>query len=141
MMPAMFEHWIKDMLIVIVMIAAFTATGAVYYQVKLARRPDGWPREQFVAEFGRAGVPPEISGAVYDYYRKLSIMPSYRVAPDDSLERVYGATHEEVDEAALSITESLGIKLPEERVLREWPTPLKTVRDMVLWTNWVRHSK
>jgi hypothetical protein len=137
-MLTMLQHWVKGMLIVIGVIVAFTAIGATYYQARLARRRDGWPRDRFVAEFERVGVPPEISGAVYNYYCKLCVMPSYRVAPDDSLERVYGASDEELEDAAKAIIKSLGIQLPEERVLREWPTPLKTVCDMVLWTNWVR---
>jgi hypothetical protein len=127
------------MVVFIAGVAGLGAISAGYYQIKLARRRAGWPLDRFVAEFEKAGVPPEISGTVYEYYRNHSVVPSYRVAPDDSLGRIYGASHEEVDDAAQAITERLGIKLPEERVLRAWPTPLETVRDMVLWTNWVRN--
>jgi hypothetical protein len=118
-------------------IVLFLIGGAVYYQLKLNQRKEGWTREEFVAEFRRLDVPEAVSGAVYDYYRRQSILRSYRVSPDDSLEEVYAASHDEIDDAALEICKKLGVELPPESVLRQWPTPLQTVRDMVLWLTWV----
>lgn len=119
-------------------IVLFLVGGAVYYQLKLNERKEGWTREEFVAEFRRLDVPEAVSGAVYDYYRRHSVLGSYRVRPDDSLEEVYAASHDEIDDAALAICKQLGVELPPESVLRQWPTPLQTVRDMVLWLTWVR---
>ena len=31
--------------------------------------------------------------------------------------------------------------MPIEPILREWPTEMKTLRDMVLWLNWVREHQ
>lgn len=112
--------------------------GAVYYQLKLNQRKKGWTREAFVAEFQRLQIPVEVSRAVYDHYCRNSVLRSYRVSPDDSLGAVYAASHDEVDDVALELCGRLGIELPSESVLRQWPTPLQTVRDMVLWLNWVR---
>jgi hypothetical protein len=67
------------MLSLIAAIVAFTVIGSAYHQVKLSRRRDGLPKEQFVAEFEKDGVPTEVSGAVYDYYRKLCLEKSLRV--------------------------------------------------------------
>jgi|GEM_PF-1517873 len=67
-----------------------------------------------------------------------SVLKSFRVRPDDSHREVYSASHDEVDNAALELCKELGIELPPESVLRQWPTPLQTVRDVVLWLNWVR---
>jgi hypothetical protein len=132
--------WGTGMLYVIGSLVVFLIGGAVYYQVKLSRRKGGWTREAFVAEFGQTGVPASLSGAVYDYYRKHSILKSFRVAPGDSLEGVYSASHDEVDEAVLELSERLGIALPPESVLHQWPTPLVTVRDMVFWLDWARRG-
>jgi hypothetical protein len=35
----------------------------------------------------------------------------------------------------------LGMELPIEPVLREWEKPLETLRDMVLWLNWIRQHQ
>ncbi len=132
---------IKGFLATVVGIIALVAVGAAYYQVKLLWRRGGWTRDAFIAEFGALGVTGSVAGTVYDYYRRHSLSRSYRVAPDDSLKGVYGAGDEEADKAAETITRELGFLLPDESILRQWPRPLTTVRDMVLWVDWIRNHQ
>ena len=115
----------------------FLVIGGLHYQLKLIRRKGGVSRSAFLAEFQRSGISETISGAVYDHYRGHSLLRSFRVDPDDSLEEVFSQSHDEVDESALELCKQVGVPLPPEEVLRQWPTPLKKVRDMVLWLDWV----
>lgn len=119
------------------LLAIFVISGAIYYQIKLANRKGGWTREAFVEEFQQLGVAASLAQAVYDYYQKHSVLRSFRVGPDDDLDRFYDASHEEIDEAAEELSAALGIRLPNESVLREWPNPIRTVRDVVMWLDWV----
>jgi hypothetical protein len=109
-------------------------------QVRLARHR-GISRESFIDEFRIENIPPEIPAAVYDHYKSLSRAEKFSVAPDDSFEKVFRECHEDIDDKAEELARKLNIDLPIEMVLKEWPTPLRTLRDMVLWLNWVRQRQ
>jgi hypothetical protein len=97
--------------------------------------------KSFIGEFTAAGVPVEIPAAVYDHYVTLSVSKGFSVAPDDSFRRVFGQEHEDVDDDAEDLVKTLKMELPTESVLRQWETPLETLRDMVLWLNWIRQRQ
>lgn len=119
-------------------IVVFLICGALFYQLRLKQLRGGWAREIFVKEFLLLQIPERVSGAVYDHYCRHSIFKSFRVRPDDSLWKVYAASHDEVDETALELCNQIGVSIPAESVLEQWPTALQTVSDMVLWLDWVR---
>jgi len=114
--------------------------GAALYEKRL-RRFKGWPEREFVDEFARAGVPPKVATAVYEYYRSHSPDPLFTVAPTYSLWGVFRHSGEDVDDDAERIAKRLGLRLPPEAILREWPVPPATVRDMVMWVDWVRQHQ
>jgi hypothetical protein len=128
------------LLYLIVGVVAAIATWSFADQLRLARRR-GISRAAFIDEFRKAGVPDEIPAAVYDHYRSLSRAKKFSVAPDDSFDRVFRECHEDVDDDAEELARKLKIELPIEMILREWPAPLRTLRDMVLWLNWVRQQR
>jgi hypothetical protein len=128
-----FVYFIVGLVVLIVIWSALD-------QIRLSRHR-GVSREAFVNEFASMGISSEIPAAVYDHYRSLSRAKSFSVAPDDSFERTFHQAHDDVDDDAEELTNKLGMELPIEEVLREWPTPLETLRDMVLWLNWIRQRQ
>jgi hypothetical protein len=109
-------------------------------QIRLSRHR-GVSRESFIGEFTAAGVPAEIPAAVYDHYVCLSVSRHFSIAPDDSFRRTFRLAHEDIDDDAEDLVKALKLELPTESVLREWETPLNTLRDMVLWLNWIRQRQ
>ncbi len=115
----------------------FIATGTIANEIRLSRHR-GVSREAFIEEFLKQSVPEEIPATVYDYYKLSVVSKRFTVAPDDSLDKVFGEIHEDVDDDASELARRLNMELPTEMVLREWRTPVKTLRDMVLWLDWIR---
>jgi len=113
---------------------------AVAYQLRLARHK-GVPRETFIEEFVGLGIPSEIPAAVYDHYRSFCRAKDFSVAPDDSFEKIFRQVHDDVDDDAEELANKLGMDLPSESVLKEFATPVETLRDMVLWLNWIRQQQ
>jgi hypothetical protein len=120
--------------------ALLTLSGALAYQFRLARRR-GVTRETFIEEFVASGIPSEIPAAVYDYYRSFCRAKDFSVAPDDSFEKVFRQVHDDVDDDAEELSNKLGMELPSESVLREYVTPVETLREMVLWLDWIRQQQ
>jgi len=98
-------------------------------------------RQSFIDEFAACDVPAAIPAAVYDHYTSLSVSKNFSVAPDDSLRTVFGIVGEDVDDDAEDLVKTLGMELPIESVLCEWETPVETLRDMVLWLDWIRQQQ
>jgi hypothetical protein len=98
----------------------------------------GMTRTAFVAEFVILGVPEQISAKVYDYYKRESSSKTFAVSPRDSLADVFGR-HDEVglEDDIEDLFHGLSLRYPEELTLRQWQKPLETIRDMVLWLNWI----
>ncbi|MGP0017571.1 MAG: hypothetical protein ACLPHP_03285 [Candidatus Sulfotelmatobacter sp.] len=109
-------------------------------QIRLSRHR-GVSRESFIGEFTAAGIPAEIPGAVCDHYVSLCVSRHFSIAPDDSFPRTFRQAHEDVDDDAEDLVKALKMELPTESVLRQWETPLETLRDMVLWLNWIRERQ
>jgi hypothetical protein len=114
--------------------------GAVAYQFRLARHR-GMPRETFIDEFVASGIPSEIPAAVYDHYRSFCRAKDFGVASSDSLEKVFRQVQDDVDDDAEELASKLGMDLPIETVLKEYATPVETLRDMVLWLDWIRRQQ
>ena len=76
-------------------------------------------------------------------YRKLSRSESFGFKPEDSFEE-FCITHEDIDYDDYELeelVETLGMEMPIEPILREWPTEVKTFRDMALWLHWIKQRQ
>jgi adenylosuccinate lyase len=102
---------------------------------------------------------------VYDYYKKWVISKEFSLSPDDSYDYVLNEAAEDIDDDALFLLNKLGLKAPSKdamlqwashiRALRrtsphtvtlsvdsgQWAQPIKTLREMVLWLDWVRQHQ
>jgi hypothetical protein len=120
-------------------------------------------REEFVRAFAQT-VTPDIPEAVYKFYTRSWFFRNLRIAPSDSLEQLFNSGEEDIQVDAMFLMRELGLKPPSEEVRLRWneeiraprgrpsgaprfstdltPPPIQTVRDMVLWLDWVRqHQK
>lgn len=120
---------------------AFAVATEVLHRRRLQQKTGGWSRDRFLAAFAAKGIDRSIAAAVYDFYQNDSGVESYRVSPFDGLDNDYGKPHEEIDEDASHILKNCSLELPAVSVLREWPKPIRTVEDMVLWVDWVRQHQ
>jgi len=97
---------------------------------------------------------------VYKFYTRSWFFGNLTIAPDDSLERLLNKGEEDVEDDAALLMKKLRLKPPSEDVRLRWneeiraargrpsdaprfstdsnpPSPIQTVRDMVLWLDWV----
>ena len=118
---------------------AFIAVATAVYQLRLSRHP-GIPRNGFIRHFCDLDVPEAISSAVYDYYRSGAISRKFGVAPDDQLADLFSDLDEDIGFDAIQLTKTLGMEVAVGRNLEIWGKPLITIRDMVLWLDWVRKN-
>ncbi len=109
-------------------------------QVRLRHRK-GLSRDQFIAGFSAQGIPNKIPAAVYDHYSSFAVGRKYLVSPDDNYEAVLREGAEDIDDDAEQLLKKLNLQVPTESARRDWPSPLETVRDMVLWLDWVRRQQ
>jgi hypothetical protein len=124
------------LLIAIGVVAAAVMIGAAIHQKRLLKNK-GVTKDEFVQEFANSGVAAEIAAAVYDYFQRESTTASFQVSPEFSLTTVFRKSHEDVDDDVREILSALRLRLPPESVLRRWPRPLSTVRDVVEWIRWI----
>lgn len=130
----------------------FIAFATSAFQLS-TRKHRGGSREQFICGFADTTVPAEIPAAVYDYYNKKVALSGLGVASDRSYEYVLGVARdgsygyvlrereEDINEDAQSLMKDLGLTLPPEDVLLERPTRIQTLREMVLWLDWIRQHE
>ena len=101
----------------------------------------GISRDEFVSVFGNVGVPADIPGAVYDYYKSQVFAKGFSVAPDDEYEQVLSEGDAEIHGDAMALMKALGMKKPLDYAAKYSETPIRTLRDMVLWLDWVRQHQ
>lgn len=109
------------------------------YQWKLSRHR-GLSRQEFINAFEGMDIPDAIPSLVYDYYKSAAISKHFGVSPDDQFTELFSDIKEDIEEDARELTEKLGLAVPVERNLQKWDKPLATLRDMVLWLDWVRRQ-
>lgn len=152
----------KDFLYFLAAFLVFIAVVKLVFDLRM-RKHHGVPRDEFLRAFS-GEIPTEIPAAVYDYYKKMVNFKEFSVAPEDT----YVVLHkgeEDIEDDAGFLMKKLGLKPPSEearlrwneqiRTLRatppltpgfsvdstRWMQPIQTVRDMVLWLNWVRQHQ
>lgn len=121
--------------------------GVIVAQLRLRglrheRQGKGFTREKFINAFHELGVPDDIPAAVYDYYTSQKAWKDFPFYPDDAYSEVLHDDPEDLDRDALALIQRLEMLLLPERILREYgDKPIKTLRDMVLWLDWVRQNQ
>jgi hypothetical protein len=140
----------------------FIAIAAFVFDLR-RRKHRGVSREEFVRTFTQTGTP-DIPEAVYRFYTRSWFFGNLTIAPDDSLERVLNKGGQDVEDDAVLLMKKLGLKPPSEEARMRWNeqiqtsrgkpsdaprfsmdsnprSPIQTVRDMVLWLDWVRQHQ
>ena len=145
-----------------VLVAIVIAVAIVMFQRHLGKHR-GVSREDFIGAFANTAIPAQIPGTVYDFYKSRVLAKGFGVAPSDDFDNVLYEGEEEIDADARLLMKKLSFNLPPEEVRRRWteqiltsrdrplltlptdPTrrmqPIQTLRDMVLWLDWVRQHQ
>jgi hypothetical protein len=111
-------------------------------RIRFDRKGKGVTREQFLEIFRRMGIPEVIPVAVYDYNRSQKSWEDFPFLPDDEYSKVLHNDPDELDEDALALVKCLGMAmLPEDILQQRGDKPIKTLRDMVIWLDWVRQHQ
>lgn len=143
---------------------AFFAVALVAGQL-MFRKHRGVSREEFVKAFSGTEIPVEIPATVYDFYKKRVVFKDFSIAPDDTYEEALHKCEEDIEDDARFLMKELGLKPPSLEVQQQWSQqvlsaraksqpgprfsadsskllqPIQSVRDMVLWLNWVRQHR
>jgi hypothetical protein len=140
----------------------FIAIAAFVFDLR-RRKHRGVSRAEFVRAFAQTGTT-AIPEAVYNFYTRSWFFGNLTIAPDDSLERLFNEGEEDVEDDAALLMKKLGLKPPSAEARLSWneeirasrgrpsdvprfstdsnpPSPIQTVRDMVLWLDWVREQQ
>ena len=128
------------LLFVILGFAVFLTILTLVFQWRM-RHHQGVSREEFVREFEGSGVPPVIPTTVYDYYKRSVIFRGFGVGPADRLESVFHRGEKDVDDDAQFLMKRLGFRKPLRSATPCFDKPIQTLRDMVLWLDWVRQHQ
>jgi hypothetical protein len=111
-------------------------------RLRISRQASGYNKERFVAAFRELGIPDNIPETVYQYYGSQRAFRDFPFAPDDKYSEVLHDAPDDIDEDALALLDRLGFLLLAERVRREYgDKPINTLRDMVVWLDWMRQHQ
>lgn len=138
---------------------------AVFFRERRLGKHKGLSREEFINEFTNLGIPTNISEAVYRHYTASVFFKKIRIAPDDSLGQLLQKGEEDIDDDARLLLKKLNLEPPPEPARIQWTEqmlvarrkqrdtlspsteaassmqPIQTLRDMVLWLDWVRQHQ
>lgn len=128
--------------LIILLVLAVLGVFSYWIRSQLRLRShNGIDRKSFIEHFVRLGVASETAGAVYDHYRREAVWRSFRLAPDDNLEDVFGHTPEEMGSSLDAILTELRLNLPPASELVDQDRKLTTVADVVSFVAWAgRHQ-
>jgi hypothetical protein len=108
-------------------------------RIRRDRKGNGFTSEQFVEAFRPIKIPDDIPAAAYDNYRSRRGWEDFPFLPGDEYSKVLYDDPDDLDEDALALIKRLGKAMLPEYILRErGDKPIKTLRDMVMWLDWVR---
>jgi hypothetical protein len=112
------------------------------WRLRRERQGHGFTREHFVDAFRPLGVPDAVSATVFDYYTSRGVWKGFPLSPDDAYSQVLYDDPQDIEDDARTLVERLGIQFLPEYVRREYgDKPIKTLRDMVLWLDWMRQRQ
>jgi hypothetical protein len=111
-------------------------------QLRRERQKMGRGRDQFLDAFQSVAIPLEIPSAVFEYYSSMRGWRDFPFAPDDMYSKVLHDDPWDLHNDELALVARLGMKLPPEYILRTWPgKSIETLRDMVMWLDWIRQHQ
>jgi hypothetical protein len=112
------------------------------HQVRRQRKNEHFTREKFIGSFRALGVPDAIPATVFDHYTSHGIWKDFPLSPDDTYSKVLTDDPEDIESDARVLVEQLGLLFPPEYIRREYgDKPFVTVKDMVLWLDWIRQHQ
>lgn len=144
-------------------LAAFLAIATLVFDLR-RRKHKGVSGEEFIRAFSHTGTPEDIPDAVYKFYTRSRFFRNLTIAPDDSLKDLLNEGEADIEDDAMLLMKKLGLSPPAEEVRLRWneqtrasrgtslapprfsmdssqSSPIQTVRDMVLWLDWVRQHQ
>jgi len=111
-------------------------------RIRRGREGKGFTRSRDQDSFRPFGVPDKIPATVFDYYTSGGIWKDFPLSPDDTYSQVLWDDPDDIDEDARALIERLQMRVLPEYILREYGNkPLVTLRDMVLWLDWIRQRQ
>jgi hypothetical protein len=125
----------------------FVAIWVVVDRIRLQmlrrqRQTNAFSRDQFIETFRQLEIPDIIPSTVYNYYGSQKAWKNFPFSPDDKYSEVLHDDPDDLDEDASALVQRLGMILPTEQTLRHYgDKPIKSLRDMVLWLDWVRQHQ
>ena len=116
-----------------------------YFKLRRLRRQrqgEDFTREKFIDSFRPLGVSDAIPAAVFDRYTSHGVWKDFPLSPDDTYSKLWIDDAEDTECDARILVEQLGMVFLPEYIRREYSDkPFVTVRDMVLWLDWVRQHQ
>lgn len=110
-------------------------------RLRKQRQTGGFTRDNFVAAFRSLDVPDAIPTAVFDYYSH-ELTKDLPLSPDDTFSAILHDDPEDIEEDSQKLVERLEMRLPHDYELREYgDKPVASLRDMVLWLDWIRQHQ
>jgi hypothetical protein len=111
-------------------------------QVRRQRKNEDFTREKFIDSFRPLGVPDAIPAIVFDHYTSHGVWKDFPLSPEDSYSEVLTDDSEDIESDARVLVDRLGLHFLPEYIRREYgDKPFVTVRDMVLWLDWIRQHQ
>jgi hypothetical protein len=128
---------------VLLFVGAYGVIGNLKLRrIRRERAGKGFTRERFIDSFRSFRVPDKIPATVFDYYTSSGIWKNFPLSPDDTYSQVLWDDPDDIDEDARALIERLQMRVLPEYILREYGNkPLVTVRDMVLWLDWIHQRQ
>lgn len=99
----------------------------------------GVTRDEFIRAF--PDIPANVSGTVFDYYKSQVWAKEFSIGPEDSYEHVLSEGDEEIDDDVQELVKRLGLRIPSNYAVRRSEASIKSVKDMVLWLDWMRQHQ
>ena len=125
----------------------FVLIWVVVRQIRLRRlrrerQANGSRRDQFIETFRQVKIPDNIPATVYDYYGSQKAWKDFPFTPDDRYSEILHDDPDDLDDDATALVRQLGMLIPSESMRRVYgDKPIKTLRDMVLWLDWIRQQQ
>jgi hypothetical protein len=111
-------------------------------QVRRERKNKDFTREKFIDSFRPLGVPDAVPAAVFDHYTSHGVWKDFPLSPEDTYSKVLPDDPEDIESDARVLVERLGLLFLPEYIRREYgDKPFVTVKDMVLWLDWIRQHQ
>ena len=129
--------------VVVCIVVVYNMTDRLRFsRLRRERQRKGITREQFVGEFKTLGIPENIPTAVLDRYTAFKIWQDFPFTPEDDYSRLLNIAPEDIEGDAKALVEKLGMQFLPEYIRREYgDKPIKTLRDMVQWLDWMRQHQ